>query len=286
MNLRIASAALVLAASPTISPAAEDDGQLKLSLGYDGKLLFKVLDVQLEERVSDNRFSANAVLVSAGILKALKHIHQVAAADGRIVAGDPRPGEFSTQKLTGKTRRKIRTVWSGAEVSMSAEPAFDNLGDPPASRQQKLASTDPLTGLMSITLKGSRETTCNRTYQFYDGKQVYALDFGPAQDARSSDKEKRLGLTGHFRCDVRFRELAGFSKKPPNKRNQGLERPIKLDFARIGQDGPWVISALHAQTPLGWASIELSRISVSGRAGGQLTAQGGRHGQRDGDPAG
>lgn len=260
----LTTAAVVLCATLASAAIADDaprsDPPLRLSLGYDGKLLFKVLDIQVEERISADRFSANATLVSAGILRALKHIHQVASAEGRIVGGEARPGEFQTQKLTGKTRRKVRASWSGGEVAASAEPAYDNLGDPPASAQQKAASTDPLTGLMTITLKGSREETCNRTYQFYDGKQVYALDFGPPEDVSPSEREAKLGLVGHFRCDVRFREIAGFAKKPASKRNQGLERPIKLDFAQLGQGGPWLISAMHAQTPLGWASIELSRI--------------------------
>jgi hypothetical protein len=260
-----ALAMLWLPAPPPLAQPAPTENALRLSLGYDGRLLLKVLDVQVEERISAGRFDASAELVSAGILRALKHIHQVASAEGRIVVGRARPAEFQTQKLTGKTRRKVRTVWLAGDVPTTAEPAFANLGDPPAALAQKLASIDPLTALVEITTAGSREKTCSRTYQLFDGKQLYALDFGQAEDAPPSDKERRLGLTGHFRCDVRFRELAGFSKKPPNKRNQGLDRPVKLDFARVGSDGPWVISALHAQTPLGWASIELSRLTVTGR---------------------
>jgi hypothetical protein len=149
---------------------------------------------------------------------------------------------------------------------MSAEPAYSSLGDPPASLPQKLAATDPLTALVRMTIGGSRETTCGRTYQFFDGKQLYALDFGPPQDTPPTFREMRLGLVGHFRCDVRFREVAGFSQKPPGKRNQGLQRPINVDFARVGEGGPWVISALHAETPLGWAGVELSRLTINGRA--------------------
>ncbi len=59
--------------------------------------------------------------------------------------------------------------------------------------------------------------------------------------------------------------MAGFGRKPRDKANQGLQRPIRLDFAQIGADGPLVISALHADTPLGGAVIELSRLSVNGR---------------------
>ena len=259
-------AAALMLISPLAASAQSDAPLLHLALGYDGRLLFKVLDIEVREETSGADFSADSQLTSAGILALLKHIHQTASSHGHIVAGEPQPGVFETQSLSGKTRRRIRTIWTGADVTMSAEPAFANLGDPPASLAQKLAAADPLTALVRITLRGSRERTCNRSYLFFDGKQLYALDFGPPQDTPATFKEARLGLVGHFRCDVRFREVAGFGKKPPSKRDQGLQRQINVDFARVGERGPWVISALHAQTPLGWASIELSRLSVNGRA--------------------
>ena len=76
----------------------------------------------------------------------------------------------------------------------------------------------------------------------------------------------RLGLTGPFRCDVRFREVAGFHDLPTDPRNQGLQRPIEVDFAQVGSGGPWVISSLRAQTPLGWAVIELQRLKLASEA--------------------
>jgi hypothetical protein len=251
-----------LASAP---PALAEDAPLTISLGYEGRLIFKVLDIQVEERATPSGFSAKANLSSAGILAALKHIHQRASSQGRIVAGEPRPGTFETQKLSGKTRRRIHTVWADGAVAMNADPPFDSLGEPAPSPAQKLAAADPLTELMRMTIRGSRETTCGRSHLFFDGKQLYALDFARPQDVQPSGRETRLGLTNHYRCDVTFREVAGFNRKPAGKRNQGLQRPISLDFAQVGENGPWVISALHAQTPLGWASIELSRLTVSGR---------------------
>jgi hypothetical protein len=276
---------LAFGAALALGPAAraQGDGPLKLTLGYDGRLLFKVLDIEVQEEASSDVFSARSQLVSAGILAAIKHVHNNASSEGRVVAGEPQPGVFDERNLAGKTKRHVRAVWTGSDVAMTAEPAFSSLGEPPAARPQKLAATDPLTALVRMTIAGSREKTCSRSYLFFDGKQLYALDFGAPEDARPSDKETRLGLIGHFRCDVRFREVAGFGKKPEGKRNQGLQRPIKVDFAEAGDGGPWVISALHAQTPLGWASIELSRISVDGHVPeGWRAAQGESHGDAAG----
>jgi len=250
------------AAAPATDPGG--DGDLRLQLGYDGRLLIKVLDIEVETRASRTGFGADAQLTSSGILALIKHIHQVASSQGQIVDGEPRPGAFETQSLGGKTHRKVRTVWRAGQVSMTAAPAFDSLGDPPASPEQKLAAADPLTQLMRMTLEGTRDRSCGRSYLFFDGKQLYALDFGPARDAEPMRREERLGLLAPFRCEVRYREVAGFRKKPPAKRNQGLNHPIEMRFARLGESGPLIITSLRADTPLGAASIDLARLHAAG----------------------
>ncbi len=259
----------VIAVLGLASPGAQARaaGQpLSLSLGYDGRLLIKVLDIQIDATATDASFDTKARLQSTGILALLKHINEVTASQGRIVDGAPRPGRFDYQHLSGKSHRKVHVVWADGDVAMTATPAFGSLGDPPASREQKLAAADPLTSLLRLTLTGARETVCRQSYLFFDGKQLYALDLSNPRQAPPSDTETRLGLANHFRCDMRFREVAGFGKKPPEKRNQGLQRPVDLDFAQIGQGGPWVISRLHARTPLGWATIELKRLKLNGSA--------------------
>jgi hypothetical protein len=247
-----------------VSSAAPPDQEMHLALGYDGRLLVKVLDIEVDARVDRGGFGAEAQLTSSGVLALFKHIHQLASSQGRIEGGEAKPGDFQTQSLSSKTHRKIRTVWRSGDVVMTAQPAYDSLGDPPASLQQKLAAADPLTQLIRLTLGGSRERTCGRSYMFFDGKQLYALDFGPAEDAPLSAADQRLGLSAPFQCEVHYREVAGFKKKPPNKRNQGMNRPIELEFARLGPDGPLLITHLGAETPLGKASIELARLQASG----------------------
>jgi hypothetical protein len=270
LSAALAGVALALAIalpSPASGPRAQtNDGGLTVSLGYDGRLLLKVLDVEVQERATASGFSASSRLTSTGILAAFKHIDERAASQGRIMGGAPEPGVFDYQNLGGKTHRRVHAVWTDSDVETAAAPPFPNLGDPPASLEQRRAATDPLTALMAMTLNANRETVCRRSSLFFDGKQLYALDFSNPREAPPGAAETALGLAGHFRCDVRFREVAGFRRKPPSQRNQGLQRPINVDFAQAGVNGPWVISSLRAQTPLGWAVIELKRMTVSGKA--------------------
>ena len=131
------------------------------------------------------------------------------------------------------------------------------MGDPPADRAQKFEATDPLTALVRLTLAAE---PCGRTLKIFDGKQRYDLEFTPGVPAKTDGREQHLGLVGAIHCSVRFREVAGFKKKPPSERNQGLKRPIALRFAHLGAGGPWVISSATSETPLGAATITLQRV--------------------------
>ena len=251
------------AAAPQDSPQAPTtEGDLRLSLGYDGGLILKVLDIQIDERASAQGFVVDARLVSTGILAVVKHIDEVASSHGRFVAGDARPGVFEYQHLSGKSHRKARTTWGQNEVATTSNPPFNGLGDPPASLEQKLQGSDPLTTLVRLSLEGSRDTICRKAYYFFDGKQFYALDFSNPRPTPPTIWETSLGLVNHFRCDVRYRAVAGYAAKSPEKSDHSPPKPFEVDFAQVGVGGPWVISRLGAATPLGWATIELRRLSL------------------------
>jgi hypothetical protein len=260
-----AAAALALVSAGRTPAARAQDGEMRLSLGYDGRLLVKVLDITVDVRATASGHSSAARLTSYGILAAFKHIDERANSTGRIARGDPRPGRFSYVNLGGKTRRRVETDWAEGDVTMHATPPFTTLGDVLPTRAQKLAAADPLTELVRMTLNGERADLCRQTYHFFDGKQLYDLQFYNPRPTASGAREQRLGLVNLLRCDVRFIEVAGFKKKPPSKANQGLKRPIVVDFGQLGQGGPWVLSSLHAQTPLGNAAIDLNRATLTGR---------------------
>ncbi|MDB5421704.1 MAG: hypothetical protein JWR59_1651, partial [Brevundimonas sp.] len=113
----LAASALLLSTPARAQPAIPE---MRLSLGYDGRVLVKVLDMQIEQRATAHGHSSSARLVSSGLLAAFKHVDERANASGRIAQGDPRPGSFSYTNLAGKTRRRAETTWSDGQVTMHA----------------------------------------------------------------------------------------------------------------------------------------------------------------------
>ena len=255
-----AALALVFAAGAQVGPGQAQPAapNLHLDLAYDGKLYIKVLDLHLDQTVGPEVFGANIAMRSYGVLAAFKHFDIKAAAQGRIQAGAPRPQAFDYVNHDGKRVRHVTATWGEDDVRMTSTPAFSNLGDPAATPAQKLAAADPLTQLVRLMLTPGGQTPCAGASRYFDGKQLYELSLAPAGAGALSDRARALGLTNPQRCTLAYHEVAGFKRKPPNKRNQGLESPVKVTFGQLGQGGPWVIADLEAETKLGPAHIELA----------------------------
>ncbi|MBS0297583.1 MAG: DUF3108 domain-containing protein [Proteobacteria bacterium] len=238
---------------------------IALRLTYDGRLLIKVLDIQIDARADAQAFSAEARLNSYGVLNLFRRVDNRSSAQGRVAeaGGQPRawPHVFRSRNVDAKGVRSVVVTWTGADVVTEAVPGYHgHLGDPPASRAQRLEAADPLTAMMRIALTRDEAELCRGSVRFFDGKQRYDLEFVDRRPGALNPHEKRLGLTRALRCQVRFHELAGFSRKPPDQRNQGLKKPVTLTFGRLGAEGPWLISAIEAETPLGHARVELQRV--------------------------
>jgi hypothetical protein len=259
-----AALSLLLAALPALPAAAQSD-ETRLSLAYDGRLILKVLDIHVEQRISPAGFGASAQLASFGALALFKTFDVKATTEGRIEDGQARPGVFHYENKDGRRDRHVAATWTGSDVDVTSTPPYGDLGHPAATQAQKLAATDPLTQLMRMTLASSQATPCGGgAHLFFDGKQLYSLDFGSGvAGGELLDNQQRLHLINLVRCSVRYREVAGFKAKPPEQRNQGLKRAIEVTFAQAGAGGPWVMALMRADTPLGPAYVELRRIRMN-----------------------
>jgi|LauGreSuBDMM15SN_2_FD.fasta_scaffold08051_1 hypothetical protein len=256
----LASSALAQAAAPVVT----DVKPMKLDLGYDGRLYIKVLDIQFNQTASSETYTSKVRLVTYGLLRAFRKLDMRAFAQGRVTEGEPQPGTITHQNIDGKRNRKVTATWKDSDVLTSSTPTFDSMGEPPATRTQRFTAADPLANFLRMTLASSQEGPCQGKARFYDGKQLYELDFAGPKPYRLDNREKRFGLVNPLRCTVRYSEVAGFKKKPVEDKSGGLRRPITTDWAQVGVGGPWVLSSLSAETPLGDAVIQLARMNIEG----------------------
>ncbi len=269
MRIRSALAALVLL---SLGPAAwaQSPPPAKMSLDYDGTLYplnllpVKVLVMHADGRSLPGGYGADVTMRSYGILRALKKVDIDAQTQGRVGAdGAAYPAAFAYVHRDGKRVRHVHVTWAPGDVDVVSTPAFVDFGHPPATRAQKLAATDPLTQFVRVTVAASPQAICHGPDRFFDGKQLYQLDFGRVEPAQLTGPEKRLGITRVAQCTIRYTEIAGFNQKPEKDRQQGLTSPITMVFGQVGDDGPWVIANLHANTVIGFANIVLKDLTIT-----------------------
>jgi Protein of unknown function (DUF3108) len=271
MKARLALAgAMILALGG--QAAAQPPAPLKISVDYDGTLYaanlipVKVLVIHADGDSKPGGFAADVSMKSYGILRALKRVDIDAESQGRADDdGQIYPGAFTYIHHDGKRVRHVHVNWTKTDVQVNSTPPYFDLGHPAATLAQKLAAADPLTQVVRIAVAAGPQAICRGPDRFFDGKQLYELNFGRAEPATLSDEARSMGLIHGAQCTVRYTEVAGFKPKPPDQRNQGLTSPITMVFGQYGADGPWVMANIHADTVIGHADIALKKVTVSGQ---------------------
>ncbi|MFV4733673.1 hypothetical protein ACNJUX_21065, partial [Mycobacterium tuberculosis] len=149
-----------------------------------------------------------------------RKINLKAETQGRFESAVAQPKTFTYLNTDGHKNRRVTAVWSPGDVSTQSQPQFATMGDPPATKEQKLEAADPLTVLTRITLLPQGDKPCQGVSQFFDGKQRYDLEYANHGATQPDGRERRLGITTAVRCSITYREVAGFNKKPAEQRNQ------------------------------------------------------------------
>ncbi len=258
------SAGLILTsflAAPSLAQGPGEPGGMHLTLDYDGRLYLKVLEMRVQQDATGEAFTSSARLTTYGVLALFRKLDMRAEGRGRLTEGGAMPGTFGHTNAANSKARRVSATWTGGDVVSTSAPQYPSMGDPPASRAQKLEAADPLTQAMRLALTRADGTPCRGTLKFYDGKQRYDAALSPDGKRELEGREKRLGLSAPIKCRLAYREVAGFKKKSEAEQGEGLKKAVSIGFARIGSAGPWAISYVRADTQFGQAEIVLAKVT-------------------------
>jgi hypothetical protein len=174
------------------------------------------------------------------------------AADGSL-----RPSQYQHQG--GRRRedrpngRLIRATFTANDVVTSASPGRPNMGDPPATPEQRRGTIDQITAIAAmITAQGD---PCARTLRIYmDGRSRF--DFVMTPNGNVTVNSRAYQGPG-VRCRVQFRPIAGFSD--PQE-----AATLNFVFART-PSGMWAPITIEMPTDgVGVVRLEARRLTVNG----------------------
>ena len=255
-----------LAAAMVATPvAAQPPAPVKVEMSYAGVLNalhlpgeVKVLTMQVVERVGTADFATGADIETYGLLKALKHVDIRADAAGPVEAGVPHPHAFEFTTFEKKHTKHVTMTWTASDV-LQTPPHHDG-GQPPPTAALKLTAADPVTVFSRAPYASSGPALCARNWRFFDGAQIYELQFQPGRAAEPTAAERALGLTAAQTCPVRYAEVAGFTHRAGDHKEDWLKGDLSARFGKLGAGGPWLFVSLQADTFLGYAKIELTSV--------------------------
>ena len=265
--MKSAPAALAAVLVATTPAPAQPVTPVKLEMAYAGVLNAlhlpgeaKVLEMHVVERVGPTDFATGADIRTFGLLRALKHIDIRTDAAGPVEAGVPHPHAFEFTNTEPKRTKHVTITWTATDVLQT--PPHKDGGHPPPTLAQKLGSADPVTVFSRAPYAASGAALCQRNWRFFDGAQIYELQFQPGKPVDATAAERALGLTAAESCPVRYAEIAGFTHRPGDHKEDWLNGDLIARFGKVGADGPWVFVSLKADTFLGYAKIELTGVKA------------------------
>ncbi|MGD9979747.1 MAG: DUF3108 domain-containing protein [Hyphomonadaceae bacterium] len=171
----------------------------------------------LLNRSQDYSYSVRGTVAADGTLRPTTYQHQ----GGR--RRDDRPNG-----------RLIRAAFSANDVVTTATPGPANMGDPPATQEQRRNTIDQITAIAAmLTANGD---PCARTLRIYmDGRARFDFVLTPNGNVNVNSRAYR---GPGVRCRVQFRPIAGFGDAPEPatltfvlaRTESGLWAPVTIEM--------------------------------------------------------
>lgn len=169
---------------------------------------------------------------------------------------------YVSQNADGKKNRRVELFWGADDVAADVNPAFGNLGDPPATPEQKIDALDPITALINFALepRDIEVDPCGGPIKIFDGRQLshLHLEYAGMKDVRS---EAWRGEA--IECHVTLDKVAGFKERsePGDDNLAGIDGPLRMWLAPL-PNGATVPVRIEADTEdIGKVTLQASKLS-------------------------
>jgi len=268
--LALAAAALLAA------PAAADDDAASaatvsmalpdtVSARYSGYLLgLKVLNTEIEARFDGDGYDSEALFKTAGVLRWFNEAEIEAEVEGAMDRSFPKPRDYWHVNGASSKDRRIEIDFTGDDVVSTVTPRFGSMGQPPATREERLEAVDGLSAILELALNAGRwpDRPCGYGAKVFDGKQRYDL-----RVVHKEDRQARLkGYRGPvIACYVYYVPVSGFDPEDlPDEEMKAT--PLEIWFADTPRLGVYMPVRFSLKLDFGTAVLEARELEV--RAGG------------------
>lgn len=222
-----------------------------------------VLDYSFE----DGAYTSHGSFRTAGIASFLLDDKYQLDGHGSVAAGDVEPAHYLQQALNDRKQRTVTIERKDGLTTAWAEPEYGDLGQPPATQEQKDEARDPLSAILALQVLADRDPDkpCGEPMRVFDGKQRYDLKL---TEAGYKDNFRVQAYKGPaIVCHLEFVEVAGFDGKPPEdraERKSQLRGEVELYLADLRAEwGVTPIVRITAPTGYGRVTVDARKIELT-----------------------
>ena len=190
----------------------------RMDILFDGYVPVPVIgqikagETRLSAQIGPQDYAASAHAKAGGIVGWFVDYNLFIDVAGDVTASGLKPETYTSFNNDGRKNRRVEVTYSADDVVTVAEPRFGSMGEPAASREQRIAGIDPISAIVSMGLSvgATKDNPCGAPLRVYDGKQRYDLVL--TYNQRRTIKTPAWNGPA-IQCDIRYVEIAGFRAK-------------------------------------------------------------------------
>lgn len=257
LSTGLALAAFALPASADdAAPAVAAQG---VTVQYAGSvMIFQVADIVVSGVFEEDTYRASARFTAAGLAALFTDADIEAGVSGYRVGGQLQPWRYSHLNHASSKGRVVGIDFPEGVATPNIEPPFGNMGEPPASEDQRRGAADPLSTLLSVGLGAvaAGDTPCEGSLPVFDGRARYNLRF----EYGGRDRIRTRAWSGRADvCHAYYEPIAGYEEDEfPS--DDVTRHPITMWFAQVG-DGD-IRVPVRIRTNAGFGGVTVSARSI------------------------
>jgi hypothetical protein len=239
------------------APANASRVELSYRVWFGG---LELAEIDTGSEVVGGRYTMRSAAKSTGVLGLVYDFDIRSQAGGRIIDGVPMPTSFQSNSTFRDREHSLRmTREPGAVPTIEANPAPDPEDRDPVPEDLQRDSIDPLTAMLSASLRWNEDDVCTGTLPVYNGRTRTDVMFEPIGSEAIPDTDYSAYAGEARLCVVRWRVIAGGYKR--DWAGLGKTFPdAKLWVARVGRNRHWVPVRLEADALIAPVIVHLVKL--------------------------
>jgi hypothetical protein len=226
----------------------------EFNLEYNASILSVVElgKLGLRGKIGPSAYNAAATVQTSGLAALFDDTRISASSAGAVGASGLGWSSYSLSHAYAKKHRNVTMTRAGGVVTAKIQPAYGNLGSPPASEAQKAGARDPVSTMAELGRSVAASGKCAGAFATFDGKQYYTLTLSP----KAKGQYRGGGYNGEaLVCALRYAPIAGF-KMTAAERAKIPVAEIWFAKPKAGFAAPLRI---EVPTPIGPARLDLAK---------------------------